>query len=139
MELFLSSGTVCLSLYSLVAAIFGMNIPYTWNDNHGFMFKWVCKSFQLVDSAIIFWMKFFQNIEWSSHLGWQVIIVTGLCCAFLFLLIVSYARVKGLVGSWIHSYMKHSSLNTRTIAMCSVINYVPLAPSPEETFEPRSH
>ncbi|KAE8039014.1 hypothetical protein FH972_011467 [Carpinus fangiana] len=68
LELFLSSGTVCLSLYSLVAAIFGMNIPYTWNDNHGFMFKWV-------------------------------IIVAGLCCAFLFLLIVSYARVKGLVGS----------------------------------------
>lgn len=41
LELFLSSGTVCLSIYSLVAAIFGMNIPYTWNDNHGYMFKWV--------------------------------------------------------------------------------------------------
>ncbi|XP_020208158.1 magnesium transporter MRS2-2 [Cajanus cajan] len=41
LELFLSSGTVCLSFYSLVAAIFGMNIPYTWNQNHGFMFKWV--------------------------------------------------------------------------------------------------
>ncbi|XP_059430363.1 magnesium transporter MRS2-I-like [Corylus avellana] len=68
LELFLSAGTVCLSLYSLVAAIFGMNIPYTWNDNHGYMFKWV-------------------------------IIVAGLCCAFLFVLIVSYARIKGLVGS----------------------------------------
>ncbi|KAG4908382.1 hypothetical protein AAZX31_20G196500 [Glycine max] len=41
LELFLSSGTVCLSFYSLVAAIFGMNIPYTWNENHGYMFKWV--------------------------------------------------------------------------------------------------
>ncbi|GFP95868.1 magnesium transporter mrs2-i [Phtheirospermum japonicum] len=41
LELFLSSGTVCLSIYSLVAAIFGMNIPYTWNENHGYMFKWV--------------------------------------------------------------------------------------------------
>ncbi|KAF2313933.1 hypothetical protein GH714_020721 [Hevea brasiliensis] len=41
LELFLSSGTVCLSIYSLVAGIFGMNIPYTWNDNHGYMFKWV--------------------------------------------------------------------------------------------------
>ncbi|KAF9617542.1 hypothetical protein IFM89_037354 [Coptis chinensis] len=40
LELFLSSGTVCLSIYSLVAGIFGMNIPYTWNDNHGYMFKW---------------------------------------------------------------------------------------------------
>ncbi|KAH7522210.1 magnesium transporter MRS2-2 isoform X2 [Ziziphus jujuba] len=42
LELFLSSGTVCLSIYSLVAGIFGMNIPYTWNENHGYMFKWVC-------------------------------------------------------------------------------------------------
>ncbi|KGN61641.1 magnesium transporter MRS2-I [Cucumis sativus] len=41
LELFLSSGTVCLSIYSLVTAIFGMNIPYTWNDGHGFIFKWV--------------------------------------------------------------------------------------------------
>ncbi|KAL0367118.1 UNVERIFIED_CONTAM: Magnesium transporter MRS2-2 [Sesamum radiatum] len=35
LELFLSSGTVCLSIYSLVAGIFGMNIPYTWNEDHG--------------------------------------------------------------------------------------------------------
>ncbi|GAB2276401.1 Magnesium transporter MRS2-I [Dionaea muscipula] len=41
LELFLSSGTVCLSIYSLVGAIFGMNIPYTWMNNHGYMFKWV--------------------------------------------------------------------------------------------------
>ncbi|XP_011621600.1 magnesium transporter MRS2-I isoform X2 [Amborella trichopoda] len=41
LELFLSSGTVCLSIYSLVAGIFGMNIPYTWNTNHGYLFKWV--------------------------------------------------------------------------------------------------
>ncbi|MED6182065.1 Magnesium transporter MRS2-I [Stylosanthes scabra] len=41
LELFLSSGTVCLSIFSLVAAIFGMNIPYTWKDGHGYMFKWV--------------------------------------------------------------------------------------------------
>lgn len=42
LELLLSSGTVCLSIYSLVAAIFGMNIPYTWKEGHGYMFKWVC-------------------------------------------------------------------------------------------------
>ena len=41
LELFLSAGTLCLAFYSLVAGIFGMNIPYTWNDNHGYMFKWV--------------------------------------------------------------------------------------------------
>lgn len=42
LELFLSSGTVCLSIYSLVVAIFGMNIPYTWREDHGYVFKWVC-------------------------------------------------------------------------------------------------
>ncbi|XP_028751417.1 magnesium transporter MRS2-2 isoform X2 [Neltuma alba] len=41
LELFLSSGTVCTSIYSLVAGIFGMNIPYTWTENHGYMFKWL--------------------------------------------------------------------------------------------------
>ncbi|XP_004493752.1 magnesium transporter MRS2-I-like isoform X3 [Cicer arietinum] len=41
LELFLSSGTVCLSIYSLVVAIFGMNIPYTWREDHGYVFKWV--------------------------------------------------------------------------------------------------
>ncbi|XP_010278149.1 PREDICTED: magnesium transporter MRS2-I-like [Nelumbo nucifera] len=68
LELFLSSGTVCLSIYSLVGGIFGMNIPYTWNDNHGYVFKWV-------------------------------VILTGIVCASLFVLIISYARYKGLVGS----------------------------------------
>lgn len=68
LELFLSSGTVCLSIFSLVAGIFGVNIPYTWNENHGHYFKWV-------------------------------VIITGITCAFLFVLIVSYARHKGLVGS----------------------------------------
>lgn len=51
LELFLSSGTVCLSIYSLVAGIFGMNIPYTWNDNHGYMFKWVGRILLLVNLA----------------------------------------------------------------------------------------
>ncbi|KAG6524972.1 hypothetical protein ZIOFF_014917 [Zingiber officinale] len=41
LELFLSSGTVCLSLYALVAGVFGMNIPYSWNDGHGYVYKWV--------------------------------------------------------------------------------------------------
>ncbi|KAL2943436.1 Magnesium transporter MRS2-7 [Bienertia sinuspersici] len=68
LELFLSSGTVCLSLYSLVAGIFGMNIPYTWMDNHGYLFKWV-------------------------------VILTGILCAVVFVVVISYARYKGLVGS----------------------------------------
>ncbi|XP_050372092.1 magnesium transporter MRS2-I [Argentina anserina] len=68
LELFLSSGTVSLSIYSLVGGIFGMNIPYTWNEGHGYMFKWVC-------------------------------IVSGIVCFFVFIVIVAYARHKGLVGS----------------------------------------
>lgn len=68
LELFLSSGTVCLAFYSLVAGIFGMNIPYTWNDDHGYMFKWV-------------------------------VIFSGVFSAIMFLMIIIYARKKGLVGS----------------------------------------
>ncbi|KAL6006571.1 Magnesium transporter MRS2-I [Asimina triloba] len=70
LELFLSSGTVCVSVYSLVAGIFGMNIPYTWNEDHGY----------------------FSCVE-------QVVIISGIVCAALFILIISYARHKGLVGS----------------------------------------
>lgn len=51
LELFLSSGTVSLSIYSLVGGIFGMNIPYTWNEGHGYMFKWVRTLFPLVIMA----------------------------------------------------------------------------------------
>ncbi|KAJ6898674.1 Magnesium transporter mrs2-like protein [Populus alba x Populus x berolinensis] len=68
LELFLSFGTACLSIYSLVAGICGVNIPYTWNDNHGYLFKWV-------------------------------VIVTGAFCASMFLVLMAYARYKGLVGS----------------------------------------
>ncbi|XP_061992591.1 magnesium transporter MRS2-I-like [Rosa rugosa] len=68
LELILSSGTVSLSMYSLVCGIFGVNIPYSWNEDHGYMFKWVC-------------------------------IVTGIVCFSVFIVIVAYARHKGLVGS----------------------------------------
>ncbi|XP_024197312.1 magnesium transporter MRS2-I isoform X1 [Rosa chinensis] len=68
LELILSSGTVGLSMYSLVCGIFGVNIPYSWNQDHGYMFKWV----------------------------W---IVTGIVCFSVFIVIVAYARHKGLVGS----------------------------------------
>ncbi|OAY28043.1 magnesium transporter MRS2-I isoform X2 [Manihot esculenta] len=68
LELFLSSGTVCTSFYSLVTGMFGVNIPYTWNHNHGYMFKWV-------------------------------VMATGAICATFLILVMSYARSKGLVGS----------------------------------------
>ncbi|CAL9229752.1 unnamed protein product [Arabidopsis halleri] len=68
LELMLSSGTVCVSMYSMVAGIFGMNLPYTWNDDHGYIFKWVVS-------------------------------LTGTFCAVLFVIILSYARFRGLIGS----------------------------------------
>ncbi|CAA7027120.1 unnamed protein product [Microthlaspi erraticum] len=68
LELMLSSGTVCVSMYSMIAGVFGMNIPYAWNDDHGYIFKWV-------------------------------VILTGMLCMVLFVIILSYARFKGLVGS----------------------------------------
>ncbi|GKB12013.1 magnesium transporter MRS2-I-like protein [Tanacetum coccineum] len=55
-----------IQIYSLVTAIFGMNIPYKWNQDHGYMFKWV-------------------------------VILSGVFSAVVFLLIVSYARLKRLV------------------------------------------
>ncbi|CAA7027119.1 unnamed protein product [Microthlaspi erraticum] len=61
LELMLSSGTVCVSMYSMVAGIFGMNIPYKWNDDHGYIFKWpidlsslftvLCFSFESLSGA----------------------------------------------------------------------------------------
>uniref|UniRef100_A0A1J3ITL1 Magnesium transporter n=1 Tax=Noccaea caerulescens TaxID=107243 RepID=A0A1J3ITL1_NOCCA len=68
LELMLSSGTVCVSMYSMVAGIFGVNFPYAWNENHGYIFKWV--------------------------VGF-----TGMFCVLVFVIIMSYARFKGLVGS----------------------------------------
>lgn len=41
LELFLNSGELSLALYSMVTGILGMNIPYSWNQDHGYMFKWV--------------------------------------------------------------------------------------------------
>ncbi|WCJ23922.1 Magnesium transporter MRS2-2 [Euphorbia peplus] len=67
LELFLTSGTVCLSIYSLIAGIFGMNIPYTWNKNHSYMFS-------------------------------RVVIFTAVLCAVVFIVIMSFARKKGLIG-----------------------------------------
>nr|GMD61015.1 Magnesium transporter MRS2-I [Ipomoea batatas] len=64
LELFLSSGTVCLTVYSMVAAIFGMNIPYQWNDNHGYLFKWV-----VIFTSMICVSLFISIIAYARHRG----------------------------------------------------------------------
>ncbi|XP_062023889.1 magnesium transporter MRS2-I-like [Rosa rugosa] len=64
LELFLSSGTVCVSIYSLVAAIFGMNIPYTWNENHDHVFKWVVITTGLVGASIFLFI-----VSYARHKG----------------------------------------------------------------------
>lgn len=64
LELFLSSGTVCLSVYSLVAAIFGMNIPYTWKEGHAHMFKWVVILTGIACASI-----FLSIISYARHRG----------------------------------------------------------------------
>ncbi|XP_076930596.1 magnesium transporter MRS2-I-like isoform X1 [Bidens hawaiensis] len=64
LELFLLSGTVSLSVYSLVAAIFGMNIPYSWNKNHGYVFKWVVILAAIVSASI-----FMSITTYSRHKG----------------------------------------------------------------------
>ncbi|KAI5315857.1 PREDICTED: magnesium transporter [Prunus dulcis] len=64
LELFLSSGTVCLSVYSLVAAIFGMNIPYTWKEGHGYLFKWV-----IIVTGVVCASLFLFIISYARHKG----------------------------------------------------------------------
>ncbi|KAG9133298.1 hypothetical protein Leryth_018622 [Lithospermum erythrorhizon] len=64
LELFLSSGTVCLSVYSLVAAIFGMNIPYTWREGHSYVFKWVVVLAGVVSATI-----FIAIVSYARHKG----------------------------------------------------------------------
>ncbi|XP_047336417.1 magnesium transporter MRS2-I-like [Impatiens glandulifera] len=64
LELFLSSGTVCLSVYSLVAAIFGMNIPYTWKEGHGYVFKWV-----VILTGIVCGTIFLSIASYARHKG----------------------------------------------------------------------
>ncbi|KAH1108228.1 hypothetical protein J1N35_011996 [Gossypium stocksii] len=64
LELFVSSGTVCLSIYSLVAAIFGMNIPYTWKEGHGYMFKWV-----VILTGLLCTSTFTSIVSYARHKG----------------------------------------------------------------------
>ncbi|CAH9051395.1 unnamed protein product [Cuscuta epithymum] len=64
LELFLSSGTVCLTVYSMVAAIFGMNIPHPWKDHHGYLFKWV-----VILASLICGSLFISLISYARHRG----------------------------------------------------------------------
>ncbi|XP_074579259.1 magnesium transporter MRS2-I-like [Curcuma longa] len=64
LELFLSSGTVSLSLYSLVAGVFGMNIPYSWNNDHGYVYKWV-----VIISGLASAFVFIFIIAYARHKG----------------------------------------------------------------------
>ncbi|KAJ8558124.1 hypothetical protein K7X08_004890 [Anisodus acutangulus] len=64
LELFLSSGTVCLTVYSLVAAIFGMNIPHPWKHDHGYLFKWVVMLAGIASASL-----FLSIITYARHKG----------------------------------------------------------------------
>lgn len=63
LELFLCSGTLCLSVYSLVAAIFGMNIPYSWRHHHGYLFKWVVIIGGLLSGCIFLWIMTYARCK----------------------------------------------------------------------------
>ncbi|KAK3407207.1 hypothetical protein EUGRSUZ_K03298 [Eucalyptus grandis] len=64
LELFLSSGTLCLSVYSLVAAIFGMNIPNVWHEGHGYVFKWV-----VILAGVLSGSIFLSIMSYARHKG----------------------------------------------------------------------
>lgn len=64
LELVLSAGTAVLALYASVAGIFGMNIPYTWNDGYNYMFKWVVL---LAGTACL--IVFFSTMFYARYKG----------------------------------------------------------------------
>ncbi|WOL03977.1 magnesium transporter MRS2-I isoform X1 [Canna indica] len=64
LELFLSAATVSLSFYALVGGVFGMNIPYSWNDNHGYVFKWVVSIAGLICSIVFIFI-----VVYARHKG----------------------------------------------------------------------
>ncbi|KAL1561801.1 magnesium transporter MRS2-I-like [Salvia divinorum] len=59
LDLCLSAGNLCLDVSALVAGIFGMNIPYKWNTNHGHMFKWVVICSGMLSSFLFCIIMFF--------------------------------------------------------------------------------
>ncbi|XP_008786166.2 magnesium transporter MRS2-I-like [Phoenix dactylifera] len=61
LELFLNGATAALTVYSLVAGIFGMNIPFSWNDNHGYLFKWVVGISGLVSGLLFIFVVFYAR------------------------------------------------------------------------------
>uniref|UniRef100_A0A803LFH8 Magnesium transporter n=1 Tax=Chenopodium quinoa TaxID=63459 RepID=A0A803LFH8_CHEQI len=64
LELCLISGTLSLSVYSLVAAVFGMNIPYSWRDNHEYLFKWVVILAGMASGSVFIWI-----MTYAGHKG----------------------------------------------------------------------
>ncbi|CDO99155.1 unnamed protein product [Coffea canephora] len=67
-ELVLSAAAASIAIHSLVAGIFSVSVPYTWNNGYAYTFKWVAG-------------------------------VPGVFSAVLFVVILFYARKKGLLGS----------------------------------------
>ncbi|XWS13767.1 hypothetical protein CRYUN_Cryun36dG0066400 [Craigia yunnanensis] len=63
LELFLSSGTLCLSIYSLVTAIFAVNIKFTWNYNHGYLFKWVVIVSGIISAIPFILIKYYARLK----------------------------------------------------------------------------
>ncbi|KAF7852074.1 hypothetical protein BT93_L0601 [Corymbia citriodora subsp. variegata] len=61
LELFLSSGALCVSVYSMVAAIFGMNIPYKWHEGYGYLFKWVVILAGVLSGSIFLSIMFYAR------------------------------------------------------------------------------
>ncbi|WOL08001.1 magnesium transporter MRS2-I-like [Canna indica] len=61
LELFLSTCTVSFTFYSLVGAIFGMNIPYSWNENHEQVFKWVVGIGGMISGLILIIVLFYAR------------------------------------------------------------------------------
>ncbi|KAG0458373.1 hypothetical protein HPP92_023530 [Vanilla planifolia] len=64
LDLFLNSANGALSINSLISATFGMNLPFSWNENHGYIFTWV-----VILSCVVSAMFFVAVIWYARHKG----------------------------------------------------------------------
>lgn len=64
-------------MYSLVAAIFGMNLQYTWREGHGYIFKWVRKSHPITFSKKAWFLSFVKQTQNATEGFLFVLMLTG--------------------------------------------------------------
>ena len=75
----LSTANVVAAAYALVTGIFGMNIPYTWNEDHPEAFTWVSVNLNLECFGMTCLYTFSSSLRLSNQTPlWSVDFLTNL-------------------------------------------------------------